>query len=299
MANVSISTLGYLIKNWIDKTIYDNEIPSDWQGWCDEEKIEDAFTLEQEFGGIGLAQRVGEGQDIPMSTFVPGYTKQYKPYKLGLSMGITQEAIDDNKHKEITNLAKRLGRSMTYTKDLIAHQMLVNAWSSSYPGADGQPLCSASHPIPGGGSYSNTAAVPQNPSRVSLALTRVAVKKLPGHDGYIQGYDMEKLLCTLEQEHIWKGILESDKAPEPGSFNEINVAKSYKLKLVPLRLWSNTTTNWMVTTSAEGGFTCKQRKARSTNTWMTPNNQTMMYAQTERFDFGWTDARSVYGHQAA
>lgn len=296
MTTILTGQLGELLQNTIDKVQMDKPVESDWPKFCKRERMTQAFLTIQNWGTQGLAGIVKEGQTFPSLSIARGATTQFRPIKLALQMSISSEAVEDGKWKEIVDLVRHLKRAMTRSKDYLAHEMLVYAWSKI--GGDGQPLFSTSHPLPGGGTYANMSSTPLTPSRVAVALTRSAIRKMPDNSGLMNGPDPVAIICPEEQEYVWQGILESDKAPEPGAFNEINVVKRYKLKLIPLRLWSNTTTNWCMTTDAEGGFTCYQRTNQSPTSWLTNSNQTKFHALSERFVFGYSDPRCAWGHQA-
>ena len=68
----------------------------------------------------------------------------------------TEEAIEDNLYDRLgARYTKALARSMAHTKQVKAAAVLNNAFSSSFTGGDGVSLVNTSHPLAGGGTFSN------------------------------------------------------------------------------------------------------------------------------------------------
>jgi hypothetical protein len=177
--------------------------------------------------------------------------------------------------------------------DVDAALVLVRAENTAYPGGDGLPLASASHTIPGGGTFSNTMATPMSASRAAVIAARAAVAALPGLDGVREGYELEKVIFPIAQQSVWEGIVGSEKVPE-SNFNEINVVKGLGLTLVPVTQWTNTDTNYCFGTSAPDGLRWKNRRKPKSRTWVENSNEVAMHSISARWARGWTNARAVY-----
>lgn len=277
----------------IDDKLDGYERDADYRSWCEVKTMEDNYEDDQEYGGLGLASEVSEGDEIPAAQLREGITTTYRARKFGVRLVVSEEAIEDNKYDKVISAAKRLKRSMYKTQDIDATAMLVRAESSSYVGGDNVALASSSHSIPGGGTFSNTMATPMSPSRMAVIQMTSAVKKLPGHDGLTEGYMPEAILCPVEQWAVWDGILNTDKVPESNN-NEINSVRKLSLKLHTLKFWDNTTTNWAVKTSCENGPQVRVRRKPKSRTWVENSQELMNYAISARWARGWSDARSIY-----
>ena len=264
----------------------------DFKQWCDEKSMSDNYEDDQEYGGPGLAAEVPEGEEIPVGTIREGAPTRYQSRKFALRLVVSEEALEDNKYDRVINAAKRLKRALFKTADIDATTMLVRATDPTVVGGDGQPLASASHTLPHGGTFSNLMAVPMTPSRAAVIQLVSQAKKLPGHDGVTEGYELRKILAPTEQWAVWDGLLMSDKVPESNA-NEINVVKRLNLSVVTLKYWDNTTTNWAATTDAENGPNFRWRRKARNRSWVETSQELMSYAISARWSRGWTDARAL------
>lgn len=283
------------------ETIVDDkkgEQSADFKKWCDVKTQSDQYEDDLEMGGPGLASEVNEGAEIPIGTIRQGYITRYLSRKFGLRLIITEETMEDTKYKEAISAAMRLQRALWKTADIDATAMLVRAWDTNYTGGDGLPLCSASHTMPHGGTFSNNMATAVSPSRTAVILARTQVGKYPGHDGVTEGFQLKRVLCPLDQWAVWSGILKTDKVPESDR-NEINVVKmDLNLTAVPLKFWNNTTTNYMFQTDCDNGLQFRWRRRPKNRSWVENSQELMQWSISARWSRGWTDPRSVLGVQA-
>ena len=256
---------------------------------------EDYYEDDLEMGGPGLASEVSEGQEIETGAIREGFITRYIARKFGLRLIVTDEAVEDNKYPEILKLAKRLSRALYKTLDIDCTNMLIRAANSSYTGGDGVSLASASHTLPSGDTWSNTFATPMAPSRIAVGSATSLMRKFPGHDGVTEGVEPKKIVHPTEQWMTWSGILNSTLAPEAGNFAEINAVKrDLNIEAVPVKYWSNTTTNWGIITDADNGLQMRWRRKPRKNSYVENDNETMKYSITARWSRGWSDARGFF-----
>jgi hypothetical protein len=278
----------------VDDKLTENESSLVCKKWMKIGSMDEAYTDDLEMGGPGLATETGEGTEISVGSIREGFLTRYTPSKFALKLIVTDEAMEDNKYPETLRLAKRLDRAIYKTFDIDNTNILVRAQNASYVGGDGVPLASASHTLPNGGTWSNTLATPLAPSRIALITVISLLKKIPGHDGIVDGVEAKKIVHPTEQWGVWGGILNSAMAPEPGNFAEINVLKELDITPVAVKYWSNTTTNWGVITNADNGIQAKWRRKPRSKSWVENDNETMKYSVSARWARGWSDARGFF-----
>lgn len=299
MSEVFTGTTFHMLKRTLRAVIMDKTsgLKSYMSRFCNESTTDENYVDDLETGGPGLASEKTEGEQMSTGTMREGYLTRYQVRTFALRMVITREAMEDNKYPAAIKLAPRLTRAMMKTWDIDATNLLVRATNTSYVGGDGQPLASASHTLPGGGTFSNTLATPMSPSRSAMIVLRSAVKKLPGHDGVTDGMiNITKIVCPTEQESAWEVIVGSPKAPEAGEFNALNVVnqKMNITDIVANPYWSNTTTNWGVTTDQDNGLNFIWRRKPDSSDWVDNDHQTYKYAISARWTRGWSDPRGFY-----
>jgi hypothetical protein len=303
MSTVFSGTIANALKPTLEQVIDDPTDGYDKNAilhqWLHEMPMSDQWEDDLESGGPGLAAEKRVGTEMTTGTIREGYITRYLSRTFGLKLIVTEEAIEDNKYPKIIAAAKRNKRAMWKTIDIDATNILVRGWNTGYVGGDGQPLFSASHTLPHGGTFSNTMGTPVSPSRAGVIVATSAMRKLPGHDGITEGVEPKVILCPTEQWAVWEGLLRSRYAPEPGQFNEINVVnQSLDLRVVPNKYWNNTTTNWAILSDCEYPLNFRWRRKPKSNTWI-DNGQTLMnYSITARWARGWSDPRAAYGVQA-
>lgn len=297
-SSVFSSSIANTLKRTLERVITDQtdgvEKKAVFTKWCDIMDMDDQWVDDLEVGGPGLASEKPEGQEVALGTIREGTLTRYIARTYAIRLGVTEEAMEDSKYPRAVQAAKRAKRSLWKTADVDATAMLVRAEDSNYLGGDGLSLANASHTLPHGGTFSNTMSTPMSPSRAAVIVATSAIRVLPSQDGTTEGYEPKKVVCPVEQWAVWEGLVKSEKAPEPGNFNEINVVKGLDLEVVPNKYWDNTTTNWCVITDAEGGLNFRWRKRPRSRTWVENSQHIMNYSCYARWARGWSDPRGVY-----
>jgi hypothetical protein len=255
--------------------------------------MSDHFVDDLENGGPGLLTERDEGQALEVGTLYEGALTRYISRKFARLMELTEELDEDTKYEKYIDFARRLKRAGWKTVDWDCANVLNRATNSAYTGGDGLPLVSASHTIPGGGTYSNTLATPMSPSMTGMVTAVQAVMLLPGHDGLVEGYKVLKVVHPVAQWGAWKQILGSQLVPE-SSANAINVIHGMGIEQIDVPFWSATSTNWMVITDAPGGLQFKWRRKLRTRTWVDQNTEIIKHGISGRWARGWSNPRGVY-----
>lgn len=300
MAGIFTGTIANSLKPTLDRVVRDEsgKTKTDYGMWCTEESMPHNWVDDLERAGPGLATEKLQGQDMDIGTIREGPRKRYIARTFALKLHISEEAIEDNQYPEVLDAARSLVHSIYLTVDVDCTQLLVRAFDTNYPMADGLPLASASHTLPHGGTFSNVLATPVSPSVSAFITAQAQIMKLPGHHGITLGYRAEKVVCPVEQWGVWEAIVNSSF--RPNVFNEINVVnRKFNLKVIPLKHWANTTTQWGLITDAKNGFKLKWRVRPQSRTW-TENDQTVMkYGVRARWDNGNSNpGRSILMSQA-
>jgi hypothetical protein len=269
-----------------------------WPMYADKKKQTDHYEDFLEMSGPSLASEKEEMAPITVGGIQEGAITRFLLRTFALKLIFSEEVIEDTKYPKALDGAKRLKRAMFKTQDYDMASILIRAFNSSYVGGDGQPLISASHTLPNGGSWSNLAATAMSPSTLALSIATSAIRKFPGHDGTIEGQEPKKVVHPTEQWAKWAGILDSKMDPEPGNFAKVNVIRSLGITPVPVKYWTNTTTNWLLLTECEYGLCLRQKYAPRSNSWRENDNMVMKFSVAARWSRGWVDARCAYGVNA-
>ncbi len=256
------------------------------------------------FGNFGSAPEVPDATPMPFDQSQILYIANYYYKYFGLAFGITQSMIDDGEHIEFGQiLSGELGKAMIDTKEILTANILNRATNASYPGGDGQPLASASHPGQNGATYSNLLTQSAL-SATSLENAIITVSQAQDNRGrYIDisavGIVVPSAL-QLQAEVLLKSML------RPGSANNDVFTAPMHIRendpFIVTRLTSATA--WGVTTTANTDPTARglQIKTRGpVRRGMEGDfiSNSLQYKAIERYIPGWTDPRALYWNQAA
>ena len=101
------------------------------------------------FGEAGVKQ---EGAAVQFDTATESFTARYTHETVALAFSLTEEAVEDNLYDTLSaRYTRSLARSMAYTKQVKAANILNNAFSTA--GGDGVSLVNTAHPTALGGTF--------------------------------------------------------------------------------------------------------------------------------------------------
>lgn len=302
MAIVTTSNIYRSLKDTLDDIITD---PTEsgkadllYPKWMDVKSMSDNYEIVAEVAGTLLLQEKAEGANAEVGSIQEGPETRFIARTMALHLHVAEEAIEDSKFDKYINAARRLLRSAYKTQDIDAVNLLLRATNTAYVGGDQQPLASATHALPYGGTWSNVATVYQTPSRAALINAITATGKYPSPNGIIEGYSAVKILVPLAQWATWEGIVKSQFVPESNN-NELNVVgpkgSQGGIQVIPIKyLDAGSTTFWAVVTDADNGLQWRNRRKVRSRTWVDNDAEVMKYGVSYRSAKGWADARGYY-----
>lgn len=246
--------------------------------------------------GFGLAPVKPEGGAVSYDSETQGPTKRYTHVVYGLGYIVTKEELEDNLYDEV---AKRrtsaLAFSMSTTKNIVGANVLNRAFTAAYAGADGKELLATDHPTLAG-NQSNELGVAADLSETSLEDITIQISLAQNTRGLPIALMPKALVVPpnllYEATRILKSELQSGTAN-----NDVNALK--KLGVFPdgvvVNHYLTDTDAWFVKTNAPAGMIMFQRREidfTNDNDFDTENAKAKA---TERYSFGWTDWRGLFG----
>ena len=273
------------------------------------EQSDRAFEEEVLFTGFGSAPVKAEGAAVQYDNAQEGYVSRYTAETVALAFAVTEEAMEDNLYDTFAKVrAKGLARAMASTKQVKAANTFNNAFSASYVGGDGVALISDSHPTIGDGNQSNkigTSAI--SISTIETAVT--AIHKLKDDRGILIGASPVSIHIPPELAFETDMLLHSAGLPNgtvayPTSGiapNDINPVRN--MGLFPGGFYVNRrftdANNWFVKTDVPNGSKMFVRAPLATK--MEPDFDTgnLRFKARERYSFGYSDPRAVFGSPGA
>ena len=107
-------------------------------------------TTVASFGSVPVK---AEGANVAYEEMAGGYDKTYTPDTYELAFRTSKEALDDEQEEIVSDAARALGSSLTYTYN-VDHANVFNSPASTVGSPDGVALFSTAHPLVGGGTGS-------------------------------------------------------------------------------------------------------------------------------------------------
>lgn len=266
----------------------------------DEESSDKTYEEDVQLTGFGLAAVKNQGAGITYDDEMQGYVKRYTHAVYGLGYIVTQEEIDDNLYMIVSKRrAQALAFSMRQTKENIAASVYNRATTAGYTGGDGVVMLSASH-TSSAGLWSNILAPAADMSETALEDLCIQIAGATNDKGFqislvAQSLHIPRQLM-FEANRILKSTLQNDTAN-----NAVNVLKSMGVfpKGIKMNHYFTDPDAFFIRTNCPEGMKYFNRKAMAftqDNDFDTENAKAKC---TERYSFGWTDPRAVYGSPGA
>ena len=262
-----------------------------------EERSDKNFEEDVNTYGLGLAVVKPEGENISYDSMAQGFLKRYVHTTYGLGFIITREMIEDNQYMELAEKrSKKLAFSMRQTKENVAANVLNRAFNASYAGADGLELCSKLHLNSKGGTFKNELTTAADLSEASLEQMCIDIMDFKDDAGLRISVMPRKLVVpkelVFEAERILKSTLQNDTAN-----NALNALKSKGV--LPEGYCVNhylTDTNaFFLLTNSPDGLKHFQRRDMGIDNDTDFDSENMKFKASERYVFGWTDPRGIFG----
>ena len=295
-AFVGLTVVSKALKNTLDKVWGDQPMNNlDWmQSGFKVSNTTDAYVDDQEYAHSGVAPMVAEAQLIPLDSVTQGYSKRYYMNKYGLRIVVSEEALEDCKYEDAIAATKSVNRSLKLTQEYEAANIFINSFSSSFVGGDAVALCSTAHPLPRGGTASNTFSTAMSLSETAVEQMNINMSQIPASNGYIQaGYELKKLIVPASLKFRAARILKSDQQNDTAN-NAINVLKGEGITIGVNRYFTSTT-NWWGNSDLDNGIRFIWRKKPLLRDHNVEDMYTKSFVGIQRFGVGWSDWRDVYG----
>ena len=265
-----------------------------WKGYLDEITTDKKYFDDVERVGPGLWSETEEGADLDLDDFGQGIITRYEAKKFSKRLIIPEELEEDSQYPEIYDATRMLQETCVLTQDYDAVGVLNDATTTANGRVmgDGQPLCSASHPIRGGGTVSNLLPTPLAPSNTAMATMLVLIDKLANPSGFITGgYKAMKVVGPSNYRFRMKEIWKSEQKDDTSN-NAINSLMGEGVgSYVPVPFMSSTT-NWFMRTNVKrGAMFVWKRKPRFRKT-SNDENETKIATGSARWTTGASDWRT-------
>ena len=266
----------------------------------DEETSDRAFEEEVMLAGFTTAPVKEEGSAITFDSAQETYTARYTMETIALAFSITEEAIEDNLYDRLASrYTKALARSMAQTKQIKAASILNNAFSTSSPIGDGAALCSSSHPSLSG-NQRNQLSTAADLNETSLEQMLIDISGITDERGLKVAIRGTKLIIPKELQFIAERLMATNLRTATAD-NDVNALRS--MGMLPqgasVNHFLTDTDAFFIKTDAPNGFKLFNRSPIKTAMEGDFDTGKMRFKARERYSFGVSDWRCVFGTAGA
>ena len=265
----------------------------------DIESSDRAFEEEVMLSGFGNAQVKAEGQGVSFDDAQETFTSRYTHETIALAFSITEEAIEDNLYDRLASrYTKALARSMASTKNIKGAAVLNNAFDSTYAGGDGKELCATDHPTLAG-TFSNELTTAAELNETSLEQSLIDIAAFTDERGLKIAAQGTKLVIPSALQFTADRLMNS--AGRVGTAdNDINAIRN--MGMIPqgytVNHYLTSAKKFFIMTDVPNGLKHFNRSPIKTSMEGDFDTGNVRYKARERYVFGFSDPRGIFGSNA-
>ena len=266
----------------------------------DTENSDRAFEEEVMLSGFGNAGVKPEGSSVNYDAATETFTARYTHETLALAFSITEEAIEDNLYDRLASrYTKALARSMANAKQVKAANVLNRGFNSSYTGGDGLELFSTAHVIVSG-TEQNELSTAADLNETSLEQAMIDIAALTDERGLKIAARGTKLVIPSALQFTAERLMKS-KGRTGTADNDINAINN--MGAIPegyvVNHYLTDTSKWWIKTDVPNGLKHFMRAPLKTSMEGDFDTGNVRYKARERYVFGFSDPRGIFGSPGA
>jgi len=266
------------------------------------ESSDRAFEEEVMLSGFASAQVKAEGSGVAFDNAQETFTARYTHETVALAFSITEEAIEDNLYDRLASrYTKALARSMAQTKQVKAVNPLIQGLptTDNYNSGDGVSLFNTAHPTIAG-TVANTLATQADLNETSLEQSLIDIAAMTDERGLKIAAKGMKMIIPSALQFTAERLMKSDKRVGTAD-NDTNAVRS--MGMVPQGYVVNNfltdTDAFYIITDVPNGMKYFQRAAIKTAMEGDFDTGNVRYKARERYSFGVSDYRGIFGVEGA
>ena len=266
------------------------------------ENSDRAFEEEVMLSGFAQAQVKPEGSGVTFDNAQETFTSRYTHETVALAFSITEEAIEDNLYDRLASrYTKALARSMAQTKQVKAVNPLIQGLptANNFNSGDGVSLFNTAHPTIAG-TVKNTLTTQADLNETSLEQSLIDISQMTDERGLKIAARGVKMIIPSELQFTAERLMKSEKRTSTAD-NDINAVRS--MGMIPQGYVVNNfltdTDAFYINTDVPNGMKYFQRAAIKTAMEGDFDTGNVRYKARERYSFGVSDFRGIFGVEGA
>ncbi len=285
-----VKAFGLAYANWDEK----------FSKICDVSNTKERFTEDMIVRGLTILSEKPEGEAVTYDSMSQGWLKRYTQIVYASGFKVTREMKDDGHAINVAmEGAKALKKAGLLTKEILAANLLNNAFSGSYLGGDGICLCSVSHPTYSGGLLANTLSAAADLSEASLEQAHIDILAFVDERGNKINALPDKLIVPTALVHEANRIVSNSSRPATADRDINSLVNMNVIKEVVVNPWLTDADAFFIKTDVEKGLRMIIRDEMEIADENVFDTETAKFKGRMRLTVGWTDPRGVYGSPGA
>ena len=265
------------------------------------ENSDRAFEEEVMLAGFGAAPIKQEGAAVSFDMGNESFTARYTHETIALAFSITEEAVEDNLYDKLSaRYTRALARSMANTKQVKAAATLNNAFDSSFTFGDGKELCATDHPTTAGGNFRNELTTAADLNETSLEQSLIDISAFIDERGLKIALRGMKMIIPPALQFVAERLMATNLRPGTAD-NDVNAVRN--MGMLPegyvVNHFLTDTDAFFIKTDAPNGFKHFVRTPMQTAMEGDFDTGNVRYKARERYSFGVSDPRCVFGSPGA
>ena len=266
------------------------------------ESSDRAFEEEVMLSGFANAAVKPEGGAVTFDNAQETYTARYTMETIALAFAITEEAIEDNLYDRLASrYTKALARSLANTKQIKAVDPLINGLpqTATFTSGDGSALFATNHPTIAG-TVQNTLTTQADLNETSLEQSLIDIAAMTDERGLKIAARGMKMIVPPANQFNAERLMKSQGRTSTAD-NDINAIVS--MGMVPQGYRVNNfltdADSWYLITDVPNGMKYFERTPIKTAMEGDFDTGNVRYKARERYRFGVSDYRGIFGVQGA
>jgi len=266
------------------------------------ESSDRAFEEEVMLSGFANASVKQEGAGINYDDAQETFTARYTHETIALAFAITEEAIEDNLYDRIASrYTKALARSMSNAKQVKAVEPLINGLptTDNFDSGDGVSLFSTAHPTIAG-TFKNTLSTQADLNETSLEQALTDIAAMSDERGLRIAARGVKMIIPSASQFTAERLMKSQGRTATAD-NDINAIVS--MGMIPqgyrVNNYLTDTDAWYIVTDIPNGMKMFSRAPLTTAMEGDFDTGNVRYKARERYSFGVSDPRGIFGVEGA
>src|SRR3990172_8526664 len=210
-------------------------------------------TTVASFGQVPIK---AESANVTYDELAQGYDVTYQADTYELAFKTSKEALDDEQEETVSDAARALGASLTYSYNLDHANVFINGFSSTTGSPDGSALFVTNHTLEGGGTAANRAATDADLGVAGLRDALNVIGDTVDAAGKLIHWRPRILLVPTELSWLAKELVQSTDRPDTAD-RAINAFKDDNLVVIA----------WPYLTAADDWFLAAEPSKHNVRTY--------------------------------